>query len=166
MSLVVTAVLAAAGKFMTHGLPGGEVLWQFVNLGVSFGVVSLLFALIFKVLPDARTPFKDLWIGGVLTAALFTLGKFGIGLYLGKTSVASGFGAAGSLVALLVWIYYSTQILLFGAEFTRAYAESKGHLLVPKGATPETTRPVLPFGKAPASGVAESIRSGTGPGRR
>lgn len=165
VSLLVTAVLAAAGKYMTHGLPGGEALWQVVNLGVSFGVVSLLFALIFKVLPDTRTPLKDLWLGGVLTAALFTLGKFGIGLYLGKTSVASGFGAAGSLVALLVWIYYSTQILLFGAEFTRAYAESKGHLLEPKDAIPETTRPVLPLGKAPASGVAESIRSRTRPGR-
>jgi membrane protein len=93
--------------------------------------VTLLFAMIFKVLPDAEIAWKDVWVGAILTAVLFNLGKFLLSLYLGKSSVASVYGAAGSLVVLLLWIYYSSQILLFGAEFTRLYAVQCGSRLRP-----------------------------------
>jgi membrane protein len=93
---------------------------------VSFVVVMLLFAMIFKFLPDTTVAWRDVWVGAALTALLFTFGKFLIGLYLGKSSIASAYGAAGSLVVLLVWIYYSAQILFFGAELTQVYARRHG----------------------------------------
>jgi membrane protein len=98
---------------------------------VSVGVIAVLFALIFKYLPDAHPPvaWKDIWIGALITAVLFTLGKFGLGLYLGRSSVGSAYGAAGSLVLLLVWVYYSSQILFFGAEITQVYARRHGSRL-------------------------------------
>ncbi|UPT73788.1 MAG: YihY/virulence factor BrkB family protein [Elusimicrobiota bacterium] len=128
VSLVVSAGLAAAGKFAA-GLPGGEAVWQAVNVVVSLGVISALFALIFKVLPDVRLPWRTALLGGFWTSLLFTAGKMGIGLYLGKSGVASTYGAAGSVIVLLLWVYYSSQIVLFGAELTRAYAERDGRRL-------------------------------------
>ena len=122
VSLVLTAALVALGKYFGRFAPNMEFLWQAINLLLSFGVITLLFALIFKILPDVRIGWKDVWIGAVITALLFTLGKFGLGVYLAKTSVASAYGAAGSLVVLLVWVYYSAQILFFGAEFTQVHA--------------------------------------------
>ena len=102
-------------------------------------MITVLFALIFKYLPDAHPPvaWKDIWAGAFVTAALFTLGKYGIGLYLGRSSVGSAFGAAGSLVLLLVWVYYSAQILFFGAELTQVYARRHGSRLgFPEGPAP------------------------------
>src|SRR5205814_3478680 len=101
---------------------------EVLNVAVSLAVITVLFALIFKYLPDAHPPvaWKDVWVGAFITAALFTAGKFGIGLYLGHSSVASAYGAAGSLVLLLVWVYYSAQILFFGAELTQVYARRHG----------------------------------------
>jgi membrane protein len=124
VSLTVSAALAAVGKF-TEGLLPTEIL-HVVNFVTSFAVITLLFAMIYKLLPDARIAWSDVWIGAAVTALLFTIGKFAIGLYLGKSSVASAYGAAGSLVILLVWIYYSAQILFFGAEFTEVYARRYG----------------------------------------
>jgi membrane protein len=127
VSLVVNSILAGVSAWMTSGdLPGGVWFWQLVSLAVTFACVTVLFALIFKMLPDAEIAWKDVWIGGVLTALLFMVGQHLIGLYLGQSSVASAFGAAGSLVVILVWVYYSAQIVLFGAEFTHAYSKEFG----------------------------------------
>jgi membrane protein len=132
VSLVISAGLAAVGKFLAGQLPFSSALLQGVNFAISFAATTLLFALIFKVLPDARVRWRDVWIGAAITALLFSLGRFLIGLYLGRSSVSSAYGAAGSLVALLVWVYYSAQILLLGAEFTQVYATRFGRGLTPK----------------------------------
>ncbi len=125
-SLVVSAGLAAINTYMSGLLPLAPVVWQIVNVVVSLLVITLLFALIYKVLPNVPLDWADVWIGGVVTAALFELGKIAIGLYLGHSSVASSYGAAGSLVVLLAWIYYTSQVVLLGAEFTKAYAAWRG----------------------------------------
>jgi membrane protein len=104
---------------------------QLMNFAFSFLVVTGLFALIFKVLPDAKVAWRDVWIGAALTSALFTIGKFALGVYLGKSNVASAYGATGSLVLVLLWVYYSAQILLYGAEFTQVYANRVGERIVP-----------------------------------
>lgn len=131
VSLAISAALAALGKFFAGALPGGEGFWQVANFLISLGVVTLLFAMIFKFVPDARIAWGDVWIGALLTAVLFSVGKFLMGLYLGSSTIGSTFGAAGSLVVLLIWIYYSAQILFFGAEFTRVYALRYGSGLRP-----------------------------------
>jgi membrane protein len=132
VSLVVSAALAAVGKYFSSLVPGLNVLWSIVNLVVSLGVITVLFAMIFKVLPDVKIAWRDVWIGAALTSILFTLGKTLLGLYLGKNSAVTAYGAAGSLVLLLLWVYYSSQILFFGAEFTRVFANRFGVHLVPK----------------------------------
>jgi membrane protein len=122
-SLVISAGLEAVGKFVTpESVPGGTWIWIVINSLISFGIISLLFALIFKLLPDVRIAWRDVWIGAVGTALLFTIGKYLSGLYLGRSSTASAFGAAGSLAIVFVWVYYSSQIVLLGAAFTRVYA--------------------------------------------
>lgn len=131
VSLVMTAALSALSNFFSHLLPGADGLWHVVNLGIAFGVITLLFAMIYKFLPDAKIPWSDLWVGAAATAFLFTIGKFLIGLYLGHSSIGSTYGAAGSLVVVLVWIFYSAQIILFGAEFTQVYAKTHGSRIVP-----------------------------------
>jgi membrane protein len=130
VSLVLSAALAAFGKLFTGWLPGHESLLHVMDFVVSFGVITLLFAMMFKLLPDAKIAWRDVWIGAGLTSLLFTIGKFAIGLYLGKAEIGSAYGAAGSLVILLVWVYYSSQILLFGAEFTAVYANRYGSRIV------------------------------------
>ena len=126
VSLLLSTALAAVGRFFESNLPGGEAVWQIVNFLLSFAVVSSLFAVTFKVVPDVKVKWRDVWIGAVATAFLFTLGKFLIGLYLGKSSVASSYGAAGSLVLLVIWVYYSSLILFAGAEFTQVYTKHFG----------------------------------------
>ncbi|HEY3197093.1 MAG TPA: YhjD/YihY/BrkB family envelope integrity protein, partial [Nitrospirales bacterium] len=118
----------AMGSYMEHLLPLPEPLLQGLNFLVSFGVITLLFAMMFKILPDTPVAWNDVWIGASVTAFLFTVGKLLIGIYLGKANFASTYGAAGSLVVILVWVYYSTQILLLGAEFTKVYAMTYGSL--------------------------------------
>lgn len=122
VSLVLNTVLSAMSTWLSRSLPGGVVLWQAINTIVSLLVITILFALIYKVVPDAHTAFSDVWIGAALTAVLFTIGKFALGWYLGQESTTSAYGAAGSLVVILLWVFYASQILLFGAAFTRAYA--------------------------------------------
>lgn len=131
VSTLLTTALAAVGRYLGAALPGGEALWHLLNLAFSLAVVTTLFALIFKIVPDAEIAWKDVWIGAFVTAVLFSLGKFLIGLYLGKSSVSSAYGAAGSLVVLVIWVYYSAQILLLGAEFTQAYAQRFGSRVKP-----------------------------------
>jgi len=137
VSLLLSAALTAASSFVgSGGLPGLDIFWQIANAVVSFGVITLLFGLIYKILPDAKIGWSDVWVGAAITALLFTIGKWLIGLYLGNSSAASAYGAAGSFVVLLLWIYYSTQILLFGAEFTQVYANRFGsHIRPDKHAT-------------------------------
>jgi membrane protein len=125
-SLVVSAALAAVHTYMGNTFPGVALLWATVNAVVSLGVITLLFAMIYKVLPDVKLAWVDVWVGAVVTAVLFTAGKFLIGLYLGTSSFASTYGAAGSVIVVLVWVYYSSQIILLGAEFTRAYVAQFG----------------------------------------
>jgi membrane protein len=122
VSLVVSAALAALNKYFGGLIPGGGSFWQVVNLLVSFGVITLMFALIFKVLPDVEMHWSDVWVGAALTAALFTAGKALLGMYLGRSTIATAYGAAGSVIIILLWVYYSAQILFFGAEFTQVYA--------------------------------------------
>ena len=126
VSLVVSAALAALGKWWGGWFAGWDVLLEILNFAVSLAIFTLLFALIYKMMPRARIPWRDVWTGAAVTALLFTLGKVLIGLYLGKSSLASGFGAAGSLVVLIAWVYYSAQIFLFGAEYTWVYANQHG----------------------------------------
>jgi membrane protein len=126
VSLVITAALSATQETIGDTFPLSELLWQMVNLALSIGVITILFALMFKFLPDAEITWQDAWIGAFVTSLLFSFGKAAIGIYLGNSAVASTFGAAGSLVLLLLWIYYSAQILFFGAEFTQVYVNQYG----------------------------------------
>ena len=129
VSLIVSAVLSAVGKFFAGVLPGPEVLMLAVTDLVSFAMFTALFAMMYKILPDARVAWGDVWMGAVVTAALFTVGKSAIGLYLGTSGVASAYGAASSLAIILLWVYYSALIFFFGAEFTYVYANEYGSRL-------------------------------------
>lgn len=144
VSLVASAALAAAGGAMRELTPGLEAAAHVVETLVSFGVTTLLFAAMFKFLPDARVQWRDVWVGAIVTAALFTVGKFAIGLYLGHAGVTSAYGAAGSLVVILVWVYYSAQILLFGAELTQVYATRTGSQVEPAPDAIKIERPSRP----------------------
>jgi len=126
VSLVVSAALAALGKWWGGWFQGWDVFLESLNFAISFGIFTLLFAMIYKIMPRANIPWRDVWTGAAVTALLFTIGKVLIGLYLGKSSLASGFGAAGSFVVLIAWVYYSAQIFLFGAEYTWVYANRHG----------------------------------------
>jgi membrane protein len=126
VSLLLSAMIAGAGSYLSGLAPDLEPLWHAANGVVTFVVVTALFAMIFKFLPDTQVAWRDVWVGALLTAALFTVGKMLIGLYLGKTGLSSAYGTAGSLVVLVVWIYYSAQILFFGAELTQVYARRHG----------------------------------------
>src|SRR5436853_7508554 len=124
VSLAVDAAISGFAKFAGNRMPGGEALWQVIQIVISLGVVTVLFAMIFRFLPDIRIAWRDVWLGAAFTSLLFVIGKFALGLYLGKSAIGSSYGAAGSLVVLLVWIYWSANILLFGAEFTQVHARS------------------------------------------
>ena len=126
VSLVVSAVIAALQKRWGGWIEGNAWLLELFNSVFSFVVVSIMFASIYKWLPEPRVAWRDVAVGAIVTSALFTLGKFLIGLYLGNSDIATGFGAAGSLIVILLWVYYSSQIFFMGAEFTRVYAEFRG----------------------------------------
>jgi membrane protein len=117
---------------MNHWLPGIPWVWQTANAVSSFVVIAILFAMIYKFLPDVVISWKDVWTGAAVTAVLFTGGKYAIGIYLGRTATTSAFGAAGSLVVLLFWVYYSALISFLGAEFTQVYARRYGPGIQPK----------------------------------
>jgi membrane protein len=130
VSLVASAAISALNRVFSGGA-AEELAWRAANLGVSMVVFTAVFGMIFKILPDVRIQWRDVWVGAALTAALFAAGKTLIGLYLGHSSAASIYGAAGSMVVLLLWVYYSSQILFFGAEFTQVYAARYGRRIVP-----------------------------------
>lgn len=131
VSLAVEALLKGFSHYVQSVLPGGLVVALAVYLIFDFAAVVLLFAMIFKFLPDVRIQWRDVWIGAVMTAILFGIGKWLLGLYLGSGAAGSAYGAASSLITLLLWVYYSSQILLFGAEFTQVYAARAGRELKP-----------------------------------
>lgn len=131
VSLAIEALLKGFSHYVQSVLPGGIVIALSVYLIFDFAVVVLLFAIIFKFLPDVKIQWRDVWIGAALTAILFGLGKWLLGFYLGSGAASSAYGAAGSLITLLLWVYYSSQILLFGAEFTQVYAARAGRELEP-----------------------------------
>lgn len=131
VSVAATAIIAGAFSGGSDGSGWVGKLLQFVNFALSIGVFTLLFALIYKFLPDVKIAWKDVWIGALITALLFAVGKWGIGLYLGRSAVGSSYGAAGSLIALLVWVYYSGLILFLGAEVTEVWAKRTGSSIEP-----------------------------------
>jgi membrane protein len=131
VSLLLTAGIALVADWVGSLMPGSETIAQMLNILFSLAMITLLFAMIFKFLPDAKIAWRDVWVGAFITAALFTIGKFALGIYLGKSGVASSYGAAGSLIVLLLWVYYSSQILFFGAEFTQVYANRFGTRVAP-----------------------------------
>ena len=154
VSLVTGAVIAAFGKWWGVYFGGSEALAQWVNSVVGYLLATLVFAMIYKPMPRARVHWRDVWIGAAVTASLFTLGQFLIGLYIGKSGIASGFGAAGSIAVIFVWVYYSAQVFLIGAEFTWVYARTFGSMKdLPAG-------PADPAAAAKGPGAAPPSRSG------
>jgi membrane protein len=142
VSLVIDTAITAIGTYASDRLPGGEVLWHAAELIFSLCVITMLMAMIFRLLPDFKIEWRDVWLGAAITSLLFVLGKFALGIYFAKSAVGSSFGAAGSLVIVLLWVYYSAQILLFGAEFTQVYARAHGSLKVAKQPEAPQTEPI------------------------
>jgi membrane protein len=131
LSLVLSAVVGALSKYRVDSLPGSAILWENLDLIISLGLMTFIFGLMFKYVPDAKIVWKDVFVGAVITAVLFLFGKFLLGVYLSKGSLGSAYGAAGSLIVLLAWIYYSAQIILLGAEFTQVYTRMYGSKIRP-----------------------------------
>jgi len=159
VSLVFDAAISAMGKYFSNRLPGGEVLLQTAQIVVSLVLVTVLFAAIFRFLPDIHVAWRDVWLGAFFTSVLFTIGKFALGLYIGKAAASSVYGAAGSLVVLLLWVYWSAQILFFGAEFTQVYARSEGSL---KHEAPRAVQKQLPAAPVPVKSKPKSKSKGGG----
>ena len=163
VSLIATAVLNSLSE---HLLPGANWLWKVVGYVVAFAIISGLFALMFKFIPDVKIQWKNVWLGAVVTAALFVLGKFALGWYLGRKGATSVYGTAGALVAVLLWVYYSAQIFFFGAEFTQVYARNKGDAIEPKKDAISIDDPIAKqkSGKAAiASGAMEAPKDPNAP---
>lgn len=131
VSLVVSAALSALNSYLASWVTGIDWFWSLVDIVISFLVVTLLFAMVYKILPDVELAWRDVWIAAAFTSVLFSIGKYIIGLYIGNSSIASSYGAAGSLVILLLWVYYSAQIMLYGAELTEVYVEHRGRVIRP-----------------------------------
>lgn len=159
VSLVMAAVLATARTYANEWVQELATLWTVMHDVVSFGVITLLFAMIYKVLPDVTLRWRDVWVGAALTAGLFTLGRYLIGEFLGKLAVGARYGATGSLVVVLVWVYYSAQILYLGAEFTKVYSRRTGAPVVPEAiAVPVTAEALAQQGITPAV-VVEAVEA-------
>jgi membrane protein len=157
VSLILTAAISALGAMLGGAVAEGPL--HVLNALVSFAIVTGLFAAMYRYVPDAKIEWRDVWIGAAVTSLLFTVGKVAIGLYLGRGSVASAYGAAGSLVVLLVWVYWSAQILFFGAEFTKVYARSYGSGLRPElDAVPVSPESRAEQGLRPVPVVLSAVR--------
>jgi membrane protein len=126
VSLIISAAVAAFAKWASGMIPAAELVLQGINIGISLTISSTLFAMIYKFMPRAKIAWRDVWVGAVVTAVLFEIGKIAIGMYLGKSGMTSAYAAAGSLAVLLIWVYYSAQIFLLGAEFTWVLATEHG----------------------------------------
>lgn len=152
VSLVISAALSSLGKYLNGLFPGADLLLQLANFVVSFLLIAVMFAAIYKVLPDKDLSWRDVGVGAVATALMFTVGKLLIGLYIGRTAAASSYGAAGTAVVLLLWIYYSAVIFLLGAEFTKVYARHHGSPEAPP--EPGAEQPELEAAPRPAVAAA------------
>ena len=175
VSLVVSAALTALSHYANRIFPGADVLFHIANFVVSFAIITVMFAAIYKILPDKPLGWRDVGVGAVATAFLFTVGKFLIGLYLGTSAVASSYGAAGTAIVVLLWIYYSAVIFLLGAEFTKVYARQHGNREAPPepgAAQPEPApairrpAPPRPFGALDAIALGALILAVVREGRR
>jgi len=144
VSLLTDAITSAAGKLMPESLPATEFLLQTANFVASLILVTVLFGLLYRILPDSWVAWRDVWTGAAITAVLFSTGKALIGLYLGHTTTSTPFGAAGSVVIFLLWVYYSAQIFLFGAEFSEVYAVARRTSAASKPSLPLPTPDALP----------------------
>ena len=144
VSVAVSAVLSAMGSGWRGVAPEAAALWSAVNVAVSLLIMAVMFSALLKFLPDVRLSWRDVRVGGAATAVLFTAGKAAIGAYIGRSGVSSGYGAAGSLVVILLWVFYSSQILFFGAEFTRAWALREGRRVEPKAGAVRADDPSAP----------------------
>ncbi len=159
VTLVISTGLAAVTRFV--GVSDASVIGHAISFSISFAIITLLFAMIYKFLPDVTISWRDVWIGALVTAFLFTVGKLLIGLYLGQASVGSYYGAAGSLVVFVVWVYYSAQILFLGAEFTKVYANRNGSRLRPtENAMPVTAEARAQQGLTPQPTVPGATANG------
>ncbi len=162
VSLAISAGLAAFGSFIGGLLPGQEALLQLLNTVLAVAVTTVLFAMIFKLMPTAKVAWHDVWVGAIVTALLFEVGKLLIGLYLGKSALANSFAGAGALVILLAWVYYAAQIFLLGAEFTKVYAHTHGSARDRAPATPvqltaaDARKPAEPSPAAPATAAPQA----------
>ena len=132
LSLILSTVVSTLSRYRVDFLPGSAVLWENIDFVISLGLITFLFCLMFKYVPDAKIAWKDVVVGSVITALLFIFGKFLLGLYISRGSLGSAYGAAGSLIVFLAWVYYSAQIILLGAEFTHVYTRMYGSKIRPK----------------------------------
>jgi membrane protein len=151
VSLTVTVLIKGMSDTFNHALPGATVLSAILSILLNLIIITALFAMIFKFLPDAKIGWSDVWIGAGLTTLLFIAGKWALGLYLGSGSAGSAYGAVGSLITTLVWVYYSAQIMLFGAEFTQVYANEFGSHIEPEPHAVRVEKKVVEVPPAPAS---------------
>jgi membrane protein len=156
VSLVLSALVSALGKFWGPAFSEWETLAHLIDVAVSFGMVTVLFAMIYKFIPRVQIAWRDVWVGAAVTAVLFAVGKLLIGLYLGKSTVASAFGAAGSLAVMMIWVYYSAQIFLLGAEFTWIYAHAYGSRRLERRPSPQDSAPVVARGP---DGLSKTARA-------
>ena len=131
LSMILSSVVTAIGKYQSDIIPGSQILWENLDFIVSLGLMTFLFGLMFKYVPDVEIAWKDVFVGSVITALLFIFGKFLLGVYISQGSLGSAYGAAGSLIVFLAWVYYSAQIILFGAEFTQVYSQMYGSKIRP-----------------------------------
>ena len=131
LSLIISTVITTLSSYNTDFLPGSDFLWENIDFVVSLGLMIVMFSLMYKFVPDVKIAWKDVLVGSIITALLFSFGKFLLGEYLSHNSAASAYGAAGSLIVFLAWVYYSAQIILFGAEFTQVYAHKYGSKIIP-----------------------------------
>jgi membrane protein len=165
VSLVVSAALSALNTFVSHMVASPWLIyfWQVVNFVVSLGVITALFAMLYRFLPDTEIPWRDVWVGASITALLFVISKSLIGLYLGSSSIGSAYGTAGSLVLILVWVYYASLVLLFGAQFTEVYARCCGSRATAQGAAPQVVDQGHRISTSRRQPATAALPAGTGP---
>jgi membrane protein len=154
VSLTVTVAIKGMSDTLNHAMPGATVVSVILSILANLAVITALFAMIFKFLPDAKIAWNDVWIGAALTTVLFIAGKWALGLYLGSGSAGSAYGAVGSLITTLVWVYYSAQIMLFGAEFTQVYANEFGSHIEPEAHAVRVEKKVIEIPSTPATPTA------------
>ena len=165
VSLIFDAAISAMGMYIGTRVPGGEAVLLVVQNMIAFALITVLFSLIFRYLPHTTVAWRDVWFGAIFTSLLFVLGKFGLGLYIGKASVGSAYGAAGSLVIILIWVYWSAQILFFGAEFTQVYAQRHGSRAFSGAEKPAETKKEQPERMPPPPLQPTYAKTGGGKGK-